>query len=50
MTWTCLLCGGDEVQGGVDGILEHLRVIHPGTFEQIQRWPDGGVVIYDELV
>jgi hypothetical protein len=49
MMWTCMLCGVG-VEGGVDEILEHVRVVHPGTFREVERWPDGGAVIHDKLL
>jgi hypothetical protein len=42
---TCHLCDEDT-----DDILGHLRVIHPDIWDGIERWPDGGFVVYDETV
>lgn len=38
-----LLCDWD----GID-ILEHIHIMHPEYEEELVRWPDGDIVIFDE--
>ena len=53
MMWHCELCGDRE---RIEDILEHLRLMHPDIADEqygaditIERWPDGGVVVYEDL-
>lgn len=39
-TATCALCGEK-----VADVFEHLRVMHPETWDDVEKWPDGGPVI-----
>jgi hypothetical protein len=38
----CHLC--DEPVAGEE-ILNHLRLVHPDTYDRIPRWPDGSLAI-----
>jgi hypothetical protein len=45
--FTCCRCG--DQADGIDGILNHVRLIHPDAYgDGPERWPDGGLVIYDD--
>jgi hypothetical protein len=51
--WWCELCEGvDAVErfATVDDVVDHIRVMHPGVMDDgVERWPDGGVVVRDDL-
>ena len=42
----CRICQDEwsDADGGIEAILDHLRVMHPDRWEPPQRWPDGGLV------
>jgi hypothetical protein len=42
---TCHLCGGIHIPDR--DLIDHLRILHPDHYGEIERWPDGDVVIYD---
>lgn len=52
----CALCDehievhtdADTIGEGIAAADEHFRVLHPGVFAEIERWPDGGPVIVDD--
>lgn len=49
----CNLCHDEwpDAEGGLESVLDHLRVMHPGEeVGDIERWPDGSVVIYDDTL
>lgn len=44
--FTCQLCGDHAT--GLDGILNHLRLMHPDAYgDGPELWPDGQIVIHD---
>lgn len=46
-TGRCNLC--DEPVPSME-LLDHLRVLHPDAYgDGPERWPDGGVVVHEEL-
>jgi hypothetical protein len=48
MNGRCEICGDAIDPGGIQDILDHLRVLHPETYgDGPERWPDGGLVIDD---
>lgn len=48
----CLLCNEEwpDDQGGIESGVDHIRVNHPDQYEAPERWPDGGLVIYDDTL
>lgn len=48
MNGTCALCLEPLAVDGLEGIVDHVRLMHPDQFEDPQRWPDGGLVVVDE--
>jgi hypothetical protein len=49
MTLQCLLCKRrPEIPD--EQILEHLRLVHPETWEEIETWPDNAPVIIDRTL
>ena len=43
----CNLCGAHPPDSEVG---DHLRLFHPDAFADIERWPDGRYVIYDDTL
>jgi hypothetical protein len=43
----CQLCGQRMV---TPAILDHVRLMHPDQDAVPERWPDGGLVIYEEIL
>lgn len=43
----CLMCSESIPD---DALLEHLRLIHPEFFNELERWPDGGIVVHDDTL
>lgn len=48
----CLLCGDEwpDVEGGLESIEQHLRVLHADIYEPAERWPDGQIVVTDDTL
>lgn len=44
----CCQCG-DEMPVSLDAIVDHLRVMHPDDYDELEWWPDGGLVIREDL-
>jgi hypothetical protein len=45
----CHLCEDPDVPTDPQGLLDHLRVMHPDVYgDGPERWPDGGIVIHEE--
>jgi hypothetical protein len=40
----------DNVYEGIAAGMEHFRVLHPETFAEIEKWPDGAPVVVHEEV
>ena len=55
MAW-CGICeehvetSADNVMDAIEEFMEHCRVLHPETFDEIGRWPDGKPVIVDHTL
>lgn len=54
MRWSCLLGCGDLGELPVlESVADHMRITHPGRYDEVedapQRWPDSGIVIYEEV-
>lgn len=48
--WGCSLCP-EEGDGGAEGALEHLRLVHPEVYgDGPERWPDGSLVVSDDTL
>jgi hypothetical protein len=44
----CHLCPDDVARSPVE-MLNHFRVLHPAEYgDGPERWPDGGIVIYED--
>lgn len=43
ITWTCELCKEDLI----GKIVDHFRLMHPDVTVELEFWPDGLPVIYD---
>lgn len=41
----CHLCV--ETLPDAVAMLDHIRVVHPTIFEDVERWPDGRIVWHD---
>lgn len=47
MNGRCEVCGDEIVPGGLQEILDHLRVFHPDEYgDGPERYADGGLVIH----
>lgn len=48
----CLICNDEwpDEEGGLESIVDHLRVVHPDQYEPPERWPDGGIVVTDDTL
>lgn len=44
---TCLACAPPRNVAG-HALMEHLRILHPVIYQQIERWPDGTPVVMDQ--
>jgi hypothetical protein len=31
-------------------LVDHMRVVHPDRWDQVERWPDGRVVVVDHTL
>lgn len=48
MSGRCNLCAEDMPSPyGPQEILDHIRNVHPEHYEEPERWPDGGIVVYE---
>lgn len=45
-TGYCLLCSSDVPS---EELLDHIRVMHPDDYEPPLTWPDGSLVIIEDL-
>jgi hypothetical protein len=41
---TCHIC--DRVFQ--ENILDHVRLMHPDVFPEMETWPDGGMIFYED--
>lgn len=48
----CLVCREEwpDEDGGLESVVDHMRVMHPDDFEPPERWPDGALVIHDTTI
>jgi hypothetical protein len=44
----CSVCDSLYEFDDVENLLHHIRLFHPDTDANPERWPDGEIVIYDE--
>lgn len=55
-TFYCSLCEEtiehdaptNNVYEGIEAAMDHFRVLHPDTYAEIERWPDGAPVVVDK--
>lgn len=40
----------DDVFEGIAAAMEHFRVLHPETYAEVDRWPDGAPVVIDKTL
>lgn len=51
MKVTCHLGCGDIEADGIEGIADHIRILHPDEYgEGPERWPDGRVAVVDHTI
>lgn len=41
---------GDSAYEGIAAFMDHARVLHPDTYDAIERWPDDKPVVVDNSV
>lgn len=51
----CELCGEHDltpttITEDINLMIEHMRLFHPHIYDQMEFWPDGGVVLHHEEV
>ena len=49
------MCGEHDISPTTLGedlqlIIDHIRVLHPDVYAEMEFWPDGQVVIHDETL
>lgn len=48
--WITHPAPNDNVYEGIEACADHMRVLHPDLYEQMQRWPDGAPVVIDKTL